>query len=138
MGFLKIFSGKGPEEHELKGDSLFKANAYGDAKLEYEAGLHKLEKKDSSNSDLKKRLQEKILQTRESLALYHKQRGEEILESQYYEDAEDVFRLALELTENPELKIELEELLHEIQKHHAQEEAIDSQEIPVEKRDTGE
>ncbi|MBW1703522.1 MAG: hypothetical protein JRJ50_15710 [Deltaproteobacteria bacterium] len=81
MGFLKIFSGKGPEEHELKGDSLFKANAYGDAKLEYEAGLHKLEKKDSSNSDLKKRLQEKILQTRESLALYHKQRGEEILES---------------------------------------------------------
>ncbi|MBW1703521.1 MAG: hypothetical protein JRJ50_15705 [Deltaproteobacteria bacterium] len=28
--------------------------------------------------------------------------------------------------------------MHEIQKHHAQEEAIDSQEIPVEKRDTGE
>lgn len=138
MGFLKIFSAKGPEEYELKGDSLFKANAYGDAKLEYEAGLHKLEKKDSSNSDLKKRLKEKILQAREALAIYHKQRGEEILESQYYEDAEDVFRLALELAEKPELKIELEELLHEIQKHHAQEEAIDTQEIPVEKRDTGE
>ena len=138
MGFLKIFSGKVPEEYELKGDSLLKANAYGDAKLEYEAGLDKLEKKDPGNSDLKKRLQEKILQTREALALYHKQRGEEILESQYYEDAEDIFRLALELTEKPELKIELEELLHEIQKHHAQKEAIDSQEIPVEKRDTGE
>ncbi|MBW1704024.1 MAG: hypothetical protein JRJ86_02530 [Deltaproteobacteria bacterium] len=70
MGFLKIFSGKGPEGYELKGDSLFKANAYGDAKLEYEAGLDKLEKKDSSNSDLKKRFQEKILQTREAPALY--------------------------------------------------------------------
>ena len=138
MGFFKIFSGKRPEEHELKGDSLFKANAYGDAKLEYEAGLYKLEKKDSSNSDLKKRLQEKILQTREALAVYHKQRGEEILESEYYEDAENVFRLALELTENPELKIELEELLHEIQKRHAQQKAIDSQEIPAEKGDTGE
>jgi hypothetical protein len=61
MGFLKIFSGKNPEEYEQKGDHLCKVKAYGDAKLEYEAGLHKLEKKDPDNSDLKSRLQEKIL-----------------------------------------------------------------------------
>jgi tetratricopeptide (TPR) repeat protein len=69
------------------------------------------------------------------LALYHKQRGEEMLDSQYYEGAEDVFCLALELTENRELKIELKELLQESRDHLVQEEAIDSQEIQVEKRD---
>jgi len=74
MGFLKIFSGKTPEEHEQKGDSLFKASAVGDAKLEYEAGLHKLEKKDPDNSDLRRRFQKKIFQSREALALHHKKR----------------------------------------------------------------
>ncbi|MCD4715358.1 MAG: hypothetical protein K8R45_01300, partial [Desulfobacterales bacterium] len=135
MGFLKILSGKGPEEHEIKGDSLFGAGAYGDAKLEYEAGLHKLEKKDPNNSDLKRRLQEKILQSKESLALYHKQRGEEMLESQYYEGAEDAFCLAMELTENRELEIGLKDLLQEMRDHLVREEAIDSQEIQVEKKD---
>jgi tetratricopeptide (TPR) repeat protein len=135
MGFLKILSGKGPEEHEKKGDSLLEAGAYGDAKLEYEAGLHKLEKRDPNNTELKKRLQEKILKSRESLALYHKQRGEEMLDSQYYEGAEDVFHLALELTENPELEKELKGLLQEINDHIVREEALESREIHPETRD---
>jgi len=114
MGLFKIFFGKDPEGYEKKGDHCFKAEAYGDAKLEYEAGLNRLEKKDSDNSILKRRLQEKILKSREALALHHKLRGEEIMESEYYEGAEDVFRLALELTENPALKAELQERLQEI------------------------
>jgi len=138
MGFLKIFASKNPEEYEQKGDSLFKAKAYGDAKLEYEAGLYKLEKKGPDNSYLKMRLQEKILQSKEALALHHKQRGEEIMESQYYEDAEDVFRLALELTENQELKIKIQERLQEIQNHYAQEETTDPQGIQFEKTDIAE
>ncbi|MBW2208383.1 MAG: hypothetical protein JRG79_15865, partial [Deltaproteobacteria bacterium] len=116
----------------------FKAQAYGDAKLEYEAGLHKLEKKNPENSGLKRRLQEKILQSKEALALYHKQRGDEIMESQYYEGAEEVFRLALELTENPDLKIELRERLQEIQDHYGQGETIDSQDFHPEERVTEE
>ncbi len=135
MGFLKIFSGKDPEEHEQKGDYFFKARAYGDAKLEYEAGLHKLEKKNLEDSVLKKRLQEKILQSKEALALNHKQRGEEIMESQFYEGAEEIFRVALELTENPDLKIELQERLQEIQDHYAQEETVDSIDFQPEERD---
>jgi len=138
VGFLKIFSGKDPEEHEQKGDYLFKANAFGDAKLEYEGGLYKLEKKFPDNSDLKRRLQEKILQSKEALALHHTQRGKEIYESQYYEDAEEVFRLAMELTENPELKNELRERLKEIQDHYGQEETIDSRGFQTEKTDTAE
>ena len=129
MGFLKLFSGRSPEEHEQKGDSLFKASAVGEAKLEYEAGLHKLEKKDPGNSDLRRRLQEKIFQSREALALHHKKRGEEMMESQYYEGAEDVFHLALELTKSPELKSNLQALLKEIQYHYAEVEKIDAPEI---------
>jgi len=136
MGFLKIFSGKDPEEYEKKGDHCFKAEAYGDAKLAYEAGLNRLEKKDPDNSILERRLQEKILKSREALALYHKLRGEEIMESEYYEGAEDVFRLALELTENPALKVELQERLQEIRDHYAQEETMGSQEFKLEKTDT--
>lgn len=138
MGFLKIFSGKDPEEYEKKGDHCFKAEAYGDAKLAYEAGLNRLEKKDPDNLILKRRLQEKILKSREALARHHKQRGEEILESEYYEGAEDVFRLALELTENPALKAELQERLQEIRDHYAQEETMGSQEFQFEKTDTEE
>ncbi len=138
MGILKNFFSKDPEEYELKGDRLFKANAYGDAKLEYEAGLHKVEKKDPDNAALKKRFQEKILQSKEALALGHKLRGEEIMASQYYEDAEDVFRLALELTEDPDLKIELRERLQEIRDHDAQEETIGYQGLEFEKKDTTE
>lgn len=136
MGFLKLFSGKSPEEHEQKGDSLFKASAVGDAKLEYESGLHKLEKKDPGNSELRRRLQKKIFQSREALALHHKKRGEEMMESQYYEGAEDVFRLALELTESPELISNLQELLKEIQDHYAEEETTDDPEIQFENKDT--
>lgn len=135
MGFFKIFSGKDPQEYEQKGDSLFKAKAYGDAKLAYEEGLYKLEKKDPDNSKLKGRFQEKILKSKEALAVYHKQRGEEILSSQYHEEAEEVFRLALGLTENPELKIELQARLQEIQDHHEQEDAINPNDFQFEKKD---
>lgn len=138
MGFLKIFSGKGPEEHEQKGDALFEAGAFGDAKLEYEGGLYKLEKKYPDHSGLKRRLQEKIVQSKEALALYHTERGMEIMESQYYEAAEEVFRLALELTENQELESELRERLKEIQDHYAQEQTIESRSLQVEITDTTE
>lgn len=136
MGFLKLFSGKSPDEHEQKGDSLLEANAFGDAKLEYEAGLHKLEKKDPNNLDLMKRFQEKISEAKEALALYHKKRGREMMESQYYKGAEDVFRLALELTESPELMSNLRALLDEIQEHCQKEETTDDPEIQFEDTDT--
>ena len=45
MGLLNIFSGKDPEAFEQKGDILFERGEYGTAKLEYEAGLMRLEKK---------------------------------------------------------------------------------------------
>lgn len=138
MGFLKGIFGKDPQEYEQKGDSLFESKAFGDAKLEYEAGLHKLEKKDADNSGLRRALEQKISKSKEALAFQHKQRGEEMLESQVYEEAEDAFRLALELTGNPELESELQERLKEIQGLNLQEEISDSQEVQFDEADSGE
>ena len=115
MGFLNIFSGKDPQEIEKKGDRLFKAGAYGEAKLQYEEALYKLEKKGPDNLKLKGRFAEKIRSSKEALAFQHKQRGKEYLESQCDEDAADAFSLALELTEDPELKNELRSLLQKTQ-----------------------
>ncbi len=125
MGFFNIFSGKTYQEYELKGDRLYKSDLFGDAKLEYEAGLHKLEKKAPDNISLKKRFQKKILKCRESLARQHMQRGDEILDSDYYEEAEDIFRLALELTEDGEMQKQLKDRLQRIRKLPAQETATD-------------
>ena len=60
MSILKIFSGKSPEEYELKGDELFAADLWGKAKIEYERALEKLEKLVPQNDNLRSRLQEKI------------------------------------------------------------------------------
>ncbi|MGA1875614.1 MAG: tetratricopeptide repeat protein [bacterium] len=119
MGLLNIFSGKDPEAFEQKGDILFEKGEYGTAKLEYEAGLSKLEKKFPERDDLKSRLQQKIIQTKNALAFLHRKCGNELLESGNYRDAEEKFRLAIELAEDPELQVELEERIQEIEKQLA-------------------
>jgi len=119
MGFLNIFSGKDPEAFEQKGDILFEKGEYGTAKLEYEAAFSKLEKKFPQRDDLKSRLQQKIIRTKNTLALFHRKCGNELLESGNYHDAEEKFRLAIELAEDPELQVELEERIQEIERQLA-------------------
>jgi predicted Zn-dependent protease len=108
MSILKLFSGKTPEEHEQKGDELFSFDLWGKAKIEYERAMDKLEKTSSQNYELKTRLQEKIHQTKEALALGHEQNADDLLESGFYDDARELYILAQELTENPEQKKDLE------------------------------
>ena len=117
MGILKIFSGKDPEDYEQKGDSYFETAKYGHAKIEYETALNKLESKSPNNTELKKRLQDKILHSKEALALQHKQTGEEFMRAEMFDEAEEIVRLALELTEDPGLTVKLEEQLQEIHNH---------------------
>lgn len=114
MGILKMFSGKNPKDYEQKGDSLFEGTKYGLAKIEYETALGKLESKFPNQTNLKNRLQEKILLTREALALQHKHTGKELIRAQMFDAAEEIVCLALELTEDPELTAELKEQLQEI------------------------
>jgi len=108
MSILKLFSSKTPEEHEKKGDELFSFDLWGKAKIEYERALDKLAKTSPHNDALKTRLQEKIRQTKEALALGHEQTADDLIESGFYDDARELYILAQELTRNPKQKKDLE------------------------------
>jgi tetratricopeptide (TPR) repeat protein len=112
---LKIFSGKTPEAHEQKGDELLANDFWGKAKVEYERALEKLEKTVPQNVNLKSRLQEKIQRTKASLAHSHKHNADEMLEAGFYHEARELFTLALELTEDAQLKTDLAEKLETLE-----------------------
>ncbi|MBN2398411.1 MAG: hypothetical protein JXI32_08515 [Deltaproteobacteria bacterium] len=108
MGFLKLFSGKGPEEYEKKGDRYFEIGEFGAAKLEYETALDKAEK-GSGDTDIAGRLRDKITKSREGLARQHRENAERLRESGDNEGASELLALALELTQDPELSAAIEE-----------------------------
>ena len=111
MGLLSIFSGKAPENYEQKGDALFEANAYGKAVVEYQRALDRLGKTSPSDDGYRQNLQDKIRTSKESLALEHQQTAEDLMEAGHDYDARQYIELALELTEDPELKNVLEQQL---------------------------
>jgi tetratricopeptide (TPR) repeat protein len=117
MSILKLFSGKTPEEHEKKGDELFSFDLWGKAKIEYDRALDKLAKTSPQNDALKTRLQEKIHQTKEALALGHEQNADDLIESGFYDDARELYILAQELTKNPKQKKDLEIKLKDLDFH---------------------
>jgi Flp pilus assembly protein TadD len=136
MGFLKLFVGKSPEEVEKKADALFEEGKFGLAKMEYENALEKRGKGAQATEALEKRLREKLRNTRELLAQKHKQDGLEIIASEYYEAAEQSFRLALELTENPELIKELRGMLDEIGRCSGKDQAVPASDLsPLKEED---
>jgi tetratricopeptide (TPR) repeat protein len=114
MAFLKIFAGKTPREHEHKGDVLFADNLWGKAKVEYEKALEKLKKNAASNDESKNRLREKIRRTKEALANNHRRNADEMLEAGFYDDARELYYLALELSEDSDLKNSLEDKLRQL------------------------
>jgi len=114
MGFLKFFSGKSPEELEQKADSYFQNRVYGPAKIEYEKALEKLGKRPELDPGYKSLLEKKLRQSEEGLALEHKLNGERLIEAKCFADAEELFRLAIELTEDNSLIHEIEKKLEEI------------------------
>jgi tetratricopeptide (TPR) repeat protein len=114
MSFLRIFSGKTPEEYEQKGDELFADDLWGKAKVEYERALDKLEKTVPQNDSLRSRLQEKIQHTKASLAFSHKHNADDMLEAGFHHDARELYQLALELTEDDKLKTDLVEKLGQL------------------------
>ncbi|MBW2411555.1 MAG: tetratricopeptide repeat protein [Deltaproteobacteria bacterium] len=123
MGLLNLFKGKSPQELEASGDSRAQFGAWGQAKIEYEKALDKLGRASSkSPEDVTRlredaqRLEDKILNAKEKLALDHKKTAEEMLEAEYYEDALQYINLALELTADAQLTEELETRSRELKK----------------------
>ncbi len=111
MGFFKLFSGKSPEEIEQKADVYFKDGAYGQAKIEYEKVISKLEKKSVANPNYRQLIEKKLRDACECLANEHKKKGLDLISSGCPEEAEELLRLALELTETPSLITEIDGLL---------------------------
>mgnify|MGYP000750713109 CR=1 FL=1 len=106
--------------HENEGDELFAADLWGKAKIEYERALQKLERTEAPDPDFKARLQKKIRSAKEALARGHKRSADDMLDSGFYDDARELYLLAMELTEDPELQFELEEKFELLDFQHLQ------------------
>lgn len=117
MGLLTLFTGKHFRQHEEKGDSYFRDKDFGRAKLEYESALDKVEKQAAEYDKIdriKKRLREKIQESKEALAVEHKQAGDDLAESGYDKDARQYYELAMSLTRDEALKVEVQICLDDI------------------------
>ena len=118
MNFFKNLFSKSPEKYEQKADKFFDSKAYGSAKIEYENALNKLESQTNKdpklkNPDLKKRLEDKIIKSKEALAQQHFKTGCKLMETDNYKDAEEIFHLALELTDNAQLASQIEKKIQD-------------------------
>jgi len=138
MGILKIFSGKDPEEYEHKGDAYFEGQQYGLAKIEYESALGKLERRSGGDIDLRARLEQKVIRTKESLAVQHRETAEELIDAALYEEAEEMLHLAMELAEEAGLKAQIEQGLKDIKAHLASKEVDDIPYVDLQERDAEE
>jgi len=115
MGLLNIFSGRNPEDYELKGDKFADTGAFGKAIVEYERSLQRLEKTAPWDDGFRQNLRDKIQSSREALVLQHKQTAADMMEAGYNEDALQYIQLALELTEDPDVISDLENQRRELE-----------------------
>lgn len=115
MGFLKYFSPKSFDVFEEKGDRLVMSDDLGLAKLQYEEALSRLEKSALPGvSEHRHRIEMKILDACESLALQHKVSAEELVAAGCLEEAGELLELARELTRDPQLVQEVDTLAADI------------------------
>ena len=124
MGLLKLFTGKHYRQHEEKGDVYTQAKDFGRAKLEYEAALQKVDKQAAEYDEvdrIKERLQKKIQKSKESMALEHKQAGDDLVESGYDEDARQYYELAMSLTRDETFKTKLRVCLEAVEQREKKE-----------------
>ena len=112
MSLLKLFSGPSPEKLEKKGDALFAAGHWGQAKLAYEGALDKRQKRSGQDIDARHRLAEKIRETFNALAREHRQTAQNLIEGGHYDEARALLTLAMEVTADRQLKAELDAQLH--------------------------
>jgi tetratricopeptide (TPR) repeat protein len=108
MSLLKLFSGPSPKKLEEKGDALFAAGHWGQAKLAYEGALDKRQKRSDQDIDDRHRLSEKIREAAEALAREHRQTAQNLIEGGYDDEARALLTLAMEVTADPQFKAELD------------------------------
>jgi predicted Zn-dependent protease len=131
MGLLNIFSGKDPEDYEIKGDKLIETGAYGKAIVEYEHALERLAKTAPWDEGFRQSLREKIQSSKEALARQHKQTAADMLEAGYNGDAQQYIELALDLTEDTELKSDLEKQKRVLEAQTLEDVQIEQAEVEI-------
>ncbi len=117
MSFFNLFSGPTPEKLEHKGDTLFDAGLWGQAKQAYERAVHKLEKNGEQGTNTHGRILEKIGLTREALAREHQQNAQNYLEGGYIDEAREFLLTAFEVSADNEFKKELKQQFQAIEDH---------------------
>lgn len=115
MSFFNLFSGPTPEKLEHKGDTLFDAGLWGQAKQAYERAVHKLEKNGEKGTNIYGRILEKIGLTRETLAKEHQQNAQNYLDGGYIDEAKELLLTAFEVSMDHEFKKELKQQFQEIE-----------------------
>jgi len=115
MGLLKFFSPKSFDVFEEKGDRLVRSNDLGLAKLQYETALSRLEGSSLPGViEHRDRIEIKIKDARESLALQHKISAEDLLAAGCFEEAGELLELARELTRDPQLIRDMDVLVTDV------------------------
>jgi len=114
MGLLKQFFRQSPEKYELKGDRFFDNALWGHAKIEYEKALDAFERPTKDQNEAKIRIEEKLQKAKEALALEHKATGEDLMEGKHYDEARELFELALDLSKDKALTSAIRKHLQEI------------------------
>ncbi len=114
MGILKQLFGQSPEKYEQKGDECFNNSLWGMAKIEYEKALDALEKPSDGPNEAEARLEEKLRQSKESLALEHKQTGEDLMEAEHFNESRELLELAMDLSRDRTLVSDIQKLLQKM------------------------
>jgi len=114
MGILKQLFGQSPEKYEQKGDEFFNNSFWGMAKIEYEKALDALEKPSDGPNEAEARLEEKLRKSKESLALEHKQTGEDLMEAEHFNESRELLELAMDLSRDRTLVSDIQKLLQKM------------------------
>ncbi len=125
MGLLKTLFNRSPEKYEKKGDALFEAAAWGRAKIEYEKALDAFENQYPGHSREATRVRKKIDDTKEALASEHRKTAEGLMEAGYNDEARDLLKLAIELSQDQAFTSEVKDLLIELEKQVGEDITLD-------------
>jgi len=125
MGILKQLFGQSPEKYEQKGDEFFNNSLWGMAKIEYEKALDALEKPSDGPNEVEARLEEKLRKSKESLALEHKQTGEDLMEAEHFNESRELLELAMDLSRDRTLVSDIQKLLQKLNSLTAEDIQVD-------------
>ena len=108
MGIFDFLFGKDPEVHELKGDECSRAGAFGDALIEYEKAIYRIDTRFPEKSHIRGRLEEKLARASNDLAAGHMENAAAMENAGEERDARELYELALDLAKDPALTREIE------------------------------